>query len=745
MPSAAASSSIVVALLGNPNTGKSTLFNALAGLRQRVANYPGVTVEKKTGGFEHQGRRYLLVDLPGLRSLSPQSRDEMVAVDVLLGRQPGIPPVDVVLCILDASNLWRHLYLASQVLELGLPVVLAVNMLDIARAQHLEIDFPSLSAKLGVPVVPMQANKSIGIEEIKAALEAAIAEPPGGSGSPLPAVVDEQTSWLADRFSQADAPAVRRLPAYLIRRLLLDVGGYVEQTLIRENGQSLATALETARQRLHQAGFSPPRAEVAARDAWIRSVLQGVVREPSQRPKTWTDRIDGVLTHRVWGTAFFAVVMLLLFQAVFHGARPFTQLLDAGVGIAAQAVEAGLGEGPLRSLLIDGVIGGVGSLLTFLPQILILFLFIGVLEDCGYMGRAAFLMDRWMIRVGLSGKSFIPLLCSFACGVPGIMATRVIEDHRDRLATILVAPLITCSARIPVFVLMISLFVPADVALLGGWLGLQGLTLAGMYVLGIVTAVLAALVFKRTVLRGETPPFVMELPSYKWPSAKNVLFRMTERGLVFVRAAGTIILAVSVLVWAGLYYPHRPQALENDVQVQQLRQRLAQSAAQGEPSAEQLRQLSLAETAAYQRDSYLGRFGHVVEPVFRPLGWDWRISCAVIAAFPAREVVVATMGVIFNLGEQLDVHSPEGVLRLRARLDEVRWPTTGRPVFSLPVALSIIVFFALCAQCAATLAVIRRETNSWRWPLFTFAYMTVLAYLGALATYQTGTWISGAL
>jgi ferrous iron transport protein B len=379
-----------------------------------------------------------------------------------------------------------------------------------------------------------------------------------------------------------------------------------------------------------------------------------------------------------------------------------------------------------------------------LPQILVLFLFIAVLEDCGYMARAAYLMDRVMVRVGLNGRSFIPMLSSFACAVPGIMATRVIENERDRLTTILVTPLLTCSARLPVYTLLIAAFIPAR-SCLGGLVGLQGLTLAALYVLGTVAAVGMALLLKRTLLRGQTPPFLMELPTYQWPSPRAVLMRVAQRGWIFLRSAGTIILAMSIVVWAALYYPHDRRAVAPLIQRQQVLAAELEQVVRSDPRYGQLGE-ELAQTeheiaGAYQRQSFLGRLGHVIEPVVKPLGWDWRIGCAVMASLPAREIVVATLGVVYNLGKDVDVESAEGSGQLQSQLHAARWDNSDRPVFTLPVALSIMVFIALCAQCVATLAVIRRETNSWRWPLFTLGYMTALAYVGALVTYQAGTWL----
>jgi len=439
--------------------------------------------------------------------------------------------------------------------------------------------------------------------------------------------------------------------------------------------------------------------------------------------------------------------MLAVFQSVFTAGEPLVNRIDLAAKAISGRVEALVVPGAMQSLLVDGVIAGVGGILTFLPPILILFLFIGVLEDCGYMARAAFLMDKTMVRVGLCGKSFIPMLCSFACAVPGVMATRVIADRRDRLTTILVAPLMTCSARLVVYMLLIGAFVP-ERNYLGGLLNLQGLTLVALYMLGVGAGVAAALVLKKTILRGQSPAFLMELPSYKWPSPRTVLFRVAQRGWAFLRTAGTIILAVSILLWAALYYPHNAEVVEAPFRAR--RQPLQAELARLDPTdpqrnsvAEQLAQIDRQIAGAYQRQSVLGRLGRVIEPVVRPLGWDWRIGCAVLASFPARELVVATLGVVFNVGGDADLQSAEGATMLQANLRSAKRNGTDRPVFNGPVALSVLVFYALCAQCAATLAVIRRETNSWRWPAFAFAYMTVLAYLGALVTYQLATWIVG--
>lgn len=744
-----ARSTIGVALVGNPNTGKSTLFTALAGIHQHVGNYPGVTVERKTGWMEHAGRRYELIDLPGMYSLAPRSRDEMVAADVLLGRMPATAPVQAIICVANACNLRRSLYLLSQLLELGLPVVLAVNMADLAERRGVRIDTQGLARRLAIPVVLLQAHRRIGIGELKDVLAEAIQRGAPARAALFPPQFEEEVAGLQRILAAQNGDGSRsspQWPHFLVRRLLLEREGYLEGMLPADRAAPAREALEAARGRLVEHGFRLPELEAAVRHAWADRVIQGICQQPTPPPVTLSQRLDRLLTHRLWGTALLAVLMLAVFQAVFVWAAPMTRLIDEAFGLLGAYLGTLLPEGALRSLLVEGLIGGVGLVLGFLPQILVLFLFIAVLEDCGYMARAAYLMDRWMARVGLSGRSFIPLLSSFACAVPGIMAARVVEDERDRLTTILIAPLMTCSARLPIYALLIAAFVPPE-RYLGGLVDLQGLTMAGMYVLGIVAAVVAAAVFKRTILRAAGTPLLMELPDFKCPSVYNVLVRVGQRGWLFVRRAGTFILAVSVIIWALLYYPHAEQtAAAQRCQQERLAAQLTELPA-GDPRQEKLlRELARLEQsirAEYQRQSFLGRAGRLIEPAVRPLGWDWRIGAAVLASFPAREIVVATLGVMYNVGTEAAMESDEALARLRARLRAERHAQTGRPVFTVPVAFSLMVFYALCAQCAATLAVIWRETNNWRWPAFAFVYLTALAYAGALVTYQLGTWLAG--
>jgi ferrous iron transport protein B len=713
----------VVALVGNPNTGKTTLFNALAGMRQRVGNYPGVTVETKKGRMTLGPRTFELVDLPGTYSLAPRSPDEMVAVDLILGQQKGESRPDVVVSIVDAANLERNLYLTTQVLELGVPVVVALNMIDVAEAQGLRLDVPRLEQQLGVRVVPIQANKGKGLDQLKQAIaEAADSCQPPRQAPPFPEAFEQETAALREHLGEVAA-------LFLVHRLLLDVGGYTERRFSERYDHDLADHLRAARQRLAAAGCAVPAVEARARYGWIRQATAGCIHRPEKRPVTWTDRCDRLLTHKVWGMLVFLALMFLVFTSIFYLAQWPMDGIKAGQDWLADTLHDGLPPGPLTSLLVDGVVKGVGAVVVFLPQIIILFGFIAILEDCGYMARAAFLMDKLMAWCGLSGKSFIPMLSSVACAVPGIMATRVIENRRDRLATILVAPLMSCSARLPVYTLLISAFLPA--AVYGWWV--PAVTMFAMYLIGIVVAPLVAFALKRTVLRGDTPVFVMEMPLYKWPSPNLVGRRMVDSGWAFLRRAGTLIFASMVVVWALLYFPY------TDGQGRSYEERIEEAKEHPEEANRLL--------GEWKEHSLLGRMGKAIEPAVEPLGWDWHIGVAALASFPAREVVVGTLGIIYHTGkvESDDLRDGEGegaekAGQLRTALMQATWDSDPehRKVFSVPVALSLMVFFALCCQCASTLAVIRRETNSWRWPLFTFTYMTVLAYAGALVVYQVG-------
>jgi ferrous iron transport protein B len=530
------------------------------------------------------------------------------------------------------------------------------------------------------------------------------------------------------------------VPVFLVRRLLLDVGGSAERELTARHGDELRQRLAEARRLLAQAGCPVPDVEARARYAHVRDRVADCLRRPKERPVTWTDRLDRVLTHRLWGSLIFALMMFFVFWAIFSWAKGPMDLIKDGVNALAALTRDAIGTGALASLLADGVIKGVGSVLVFLPQILILFAFIAVLEDCGYMARAAYLMDRLMARSGLSGKSFIPMLSSVACAIPGIMATRTIENRRDRLVTILVAPLMSCSARLPMYGVVITAFV-SDAAGAPAWVG--ALILFCMYLLGIVVAPMVALLLKKTLLRGETPPFVMEMPVYKRPAVGTVVRRVGEAGWEFLRRAGTIIVAAMIVVWALLYFPNGPEYEKQIAGLHEEKQQLEEDG--NEEAAEAVEEKINTADGEWKRQSYLGRAGKAIEPAVRPLGWDWKIGMAALASFPAREVVVGTLGIIYNLGDTTEEEDQEAA---RQKLAEKMKKETfdddpGRRVMTIPAGLSLMVFFALCCQCASTLAVIKRETRSWFWPLFTFVYMTLLAYVGALVVYQIGSLFIG--
>ncbi len=757
----------VFALLGNPNTGKSTLFGALTGVRQKVANFPGVTVEAKLGQRTTARGSSTFIDLPGTYSLAARSPDERVALQALLGRLEGIPAPHGVLIVVDATSLDRNLYLASQVLELDLPAVVALTMVDVAERRGIEIDVEQLSEALGAPVVPVNAPRGEGLEELVAALEA-VAEQ---ARPPLVISYAEELRHAVDTVLAELESGAERLGWTPCRsdalRLVVDGDGPFLSEVEERLGGDFLSRYRSIRESASQER-APSLIEAQARYGQIALWSRGCRRVTEQTGTTWTERIDGVLTHKLWGSLTFVVVMGLLFQSIFAWSSPLMDGIESLFGALGGWIGAGLPEGPLRGLLVDGIIGGVGGVVVFLPQILILFCFIAVLEDLGYMTRAAFLMDNLMAKFSLSGRSFIPLLSSFACAVPGIMGARVIEDRATRLTTIFLAPFMSCSARLPVYTLMIGAFVPARTV--WGFLELQGIVLFAMYFVGIAAAVPTAWLVQRFWLKGHRSAFLLELPSYKMPRIKAVALTLWQRGGAFVRRAGTIILAVSIVVWALAYFPRSETVLERfETSREQARETYRSSLATsvqelGLPGREGDPETVMEETAAAESDqadrarvrlkaardnldgrlvqldgdeqgellatSYLGRAGRLIEPIVEPLGWDWRIGMATLASFPAREVIVATLGTIFHLSD-VDEESES----LRDVLRDAKRPDGG-PLFTLATGLSVMIFFALCAQCAATLATMRRETASWRWPLLSFAYMTSLAYLAAFAVYQ---------
>jgi ferrous iron transport protein B len=632
--------SFTVIIAGNPNAGKTSLFNSLTGLRQKVANYPGVTVESKSGQWAISSNLppARLVDLPGLYSLDATSLDEQIASDVLLNRKAS--RADAIVVVVDATNLERNLYLALQLIETGQPIVIALTMFDLVQRNRLQIDINKLSAGLGIPVVPVIAKKRFGLDELGQAVTTTIAR-----GS-MPAVTVTSNP-------DANSP-----------------GSYRRSNLIR-------------------------------RYARIEQIVSDAVETIDESSPNRSELIDRVVTHKLLGPLILLLVMLLVFQAIFSWASLPMNLIDQGFGGLADLTRTLLPPGIFTDLLTDGVIAGVGGVVAFLPQILLLFLFISLLEDSGYMARAAFLMDRLMRAVGLHGKAFVPLLSSFACAVPGIMATRTIEHPKDRVATIMIAPFMSCSARLPVYTLIIAAFFSGQTVL--GVVSLGAVIILAMYLLGITVAIIVASILKRTILKAPPPPFVMELPPYRLPNFGNVAHAMLTRGTVFLKRAGTVILSISILLWALMAFPRSSAPLASG-----------------------------GEKTIQIENSFAGRAGRLIEPIIKPLGFDWKIGIGLISSFAARETIISTLSIVYNVGAAAENKSSlVETLRKAKRAD-------GTPIWTPLTGISLMIFFLLACQCMSTVAIVRRETNSWRWPLFMVGYMMVLAYVASFVTFQGG-------
>lgn len=653
-PASAAGGPTTIALVGNPNAGKTSLFNRLTGLRAKTANFPGTTVEHRRADVTLGNTPVTIVDLPGLYSLDPTTPDERVACQALEGLLPGTPEPDLVLLVVDSTNLERNLFLAGQVLELGDPTVIALNLSDAAEKQGITFDLAELQQRLGCPVVPVSARTGSGIDQ------------------------------------------------------LLDV----VQTTLRERKAPEVHAELAACGSCNGCQFS-------ARYDWASRVSSASVRGEAAQQGRATEAIDRVLTHRVGGLLSFALVMAATFLTIFWAASFPMDLIEKLFEFAGETVGKWVPEGDLQSLLTDGVIGGLGGMLVFLPQICLLFFVIALLEDSGYMARAALVMDRLMHKVGLPGKAFVPLLSAHACAIPAIMSTRVIEDRRDRLATILIAPLMTCSARIPVYAMVATLLFPNS--------SLQrALIFTAAYALGITAALGMAWVFKRTLLKGPVRPLVIELPNYRLPSLRNALLLTYDRAWAFVKTAGTTILVISLVLWAAGTYPKTSvDEMPADVQA-----RLAEMEAAGDEAgvAHLTKQTELEH-------SFAGRIGRTIEPVFEPLGFDWKMSISILTSFIAREAVVSTLAVLYGLGEE---GADDGMNSLLASMGASKH-ADGSLVFTTATCLSLLVFYVLAMQCLPTQAVTRRETGSWKWPVFQLGYMSALAYIAALITYQVAT------
>jgi len=636
-----------IALAGNPNSGKTTLFNGLTGLRAQTANHPGTTVERRIGHFGE----IEVIDLPGLYDLEALSEEERIASAVITGNSPKTGKPDVAIVVADALNLSRSLFLTSQIIERKLPVIVALNMMDLAEDAGLKIDAGKLSRELGCPVIPLVARTGRGLDELRAAIQQL-------------------------RIAPVTAP-------------------------VPTCGACNDCRFKT-------------------RYAWTDAIAGRVVEHNHVASHQWTERLDHVLTHPVIGVVAFVSVMLAVFFLIFQIAHYPMDMIDglfSNVGVWAGRH---LPENDLRELLVKGVIGGMGGMLVFLPQICILFFILSLLEDTGYLARAAFVMDRLMRHVGLPGNSFVPLLSAHACAIPAIMATRVIEDKRDRLLTIMVLPLITCSARIPVYSMLAALLFAHDAFK-------ASLVFTGAYLLGVVAALVAAFALKRTILRGESRPLVLELPSYKLPSLRTAVLMTMDRAWVFIKNAGTVILAISIILWALATYPKSAPPREAVALQEQAAKLTGMEAGALQDQADRLISRSaLANSAA-------GRLGHWIEPVLRPLGFDWQIGIGIISSFAAREVVVSTLAVVYGVGEKAAEENPDSLydsLRKAVRND-------GTKVFTTATCASLLVFYVLAMQCLSTQAITRRETNSLKWPAFQLIYMTVLAYAGSFIIYQT--------
>ena len=839
---------LTVALAGNPNSGKTTIFNALTGLRQKVANYPGVTVEKKVGKCKLADESWCdIIDLPGTYSLISRSPDEQVAMEVLRGIRKDVPQPDVVVVVVDASNLQRNLYLVSQLIELGRPLVVALNMIDVAERRGLRVSREALEKELGVPVIPVVGYKRKGIDQLKDAIRKATVAPlphwplpqamrdellivSGGlaildrkqedartrrredadageddaktrgredveveeerptTPSPFPASprprVPASSSSPFSASSRARVPAssspprawictpdaTRRLDRFeaIAERLL--IGDRASDVLPLTQSEPVASLLSQATTRLQQLGIDPMQADVEAHYHWIETVAHRVVSSvddappavetlsyarPRPKPKNLTERVDAILVHKVWGLLIFAGIMAMLFVALFWLAKPIMDGLQNGISALGVMVTNHMAEGPLHDLVKDGIFNGVGVVVVFVPQIAMLFLFLAILEDTGYLARAAFLMDRLLSKVGLHGKSFIPLLSSFACAIPGIMATRTIENRRERLATILVAPFMSCSARLPVYTLLIGAFFASL-----GPVKQAGIMLA-CYALGIIAAAGTAFVFKRTLTKGPATSFILELPSYKIPQASQVARQVWINTKAFLTKAGTTIFCLSVILWAMAYYPRLPESRAEQLRLQlspemerqvrfgpevtmklpiRIDQRTGKEIVPPLTAEEQKKVNELVENgigAAQAEYSVSGRLGHLMEPVFRPLGFDWKIDIGLVSAFAAREVFVSSMGIVYSVGDVEEAGT--GNLSAAMQNDHYTYgPRAGRPVWTPMVAISLLIWFVLAMQCMSTFAIVRRETGGWGWPIFMLVYMNVLAYVVSLVVYQVG-------
>ncbi len=693
-----------VALAGNPNAGKSSVFNLLTGLQQKVGNFPGVTVDKKTGHFRlKDGRRVQLVDLPGVYSLYPHSPDQIVTLQVLLNRRDALHP-DLVLYIADASNLERHMLLFSQIVDLGIPVLLCVNQLDLAAKEGMSVDCPKLSRDLGIPVFGINGRSGEGMEDVLEAMSQAVAPRP-------------EPMWKAD---QSLVEVVRRAGQSLESHS--NYTAYLHahhHRILPWVEPDLSFRLERD---LNNFGFQPLKAQVnetLSRFDLIGRLLQNALSKGDQAPRDFSDRIDRVLTHPIFGSVIFFGVLLMIFQAVFRWAGVPMELMDQGLTWSRQFLSVRLGDHLLSDLLINGLLPGIGGILIFIPQIAILFILVSLMEEVGYMARAVYLADNMMRRFGLNGRSFVALISGVACAVPAVMTARGITNRQERLATIFVTPFMTCSARLPVFALLIAFAVPAG-SLAGGWLNTQGLLMFGLYMLGAGAALVTAWLIKQFFKSTEPSYLMLELPSYRAPHWRNVYMTVWQKVSIFVVDAGKIILVISMILWALSSYG--PGGMVKNAEAY-----IASEFPDVDPSSAEYSQLVSARRLEV---SWAGHMGKLIEPGIAPLGFDWKIGIALISSFAAREVFVGTMATIYGAG---DGENKTGIVESMRR--DVN-PSTGNPVYGTATAVSLLLFYLFAMQCMSTLAIVKRETNSWRIPIIQFFYMTGLAYGASFLAYQ---------
>ncbi|HCN83477.1 MAG TPA: ferrous iron transport protein B [Sphingobacteriaceae bacterium] len=694
-----------VALIGNPNTGKSTLFNVLTGLHQKIGNFPGVTVDKKIGTFKlKDGRTIQLLDLPGAYSLYPKSKDETIVFEVLADKNNPVHP-DLAIIIADASNLKRNLLLYTQLADLKIPVIIALNMMDMARKGGIEINVNELSKRLGVQVVPISARLGENIDQLKEAI---------ANSSSIPLQVDTIEV-------ESIAPG---LISKIKEELHLNNSYSALQIAHQHKNLHFLTSQQSGRIEEFEREFSfhsqkSQAEETIARYNFINDVLFDAVkiRKEEVIKETVSNRIDRILTHKIWGFAIFFAILFVIFQSIFAWSELPMTLIETFFVWASDIGRTYLPEGILADLLVDGILAGLGGVLIFIPQIAILFAFISILEDTGYMARVTFMMDRIMKKVGLSGKSVVPMIGGLACAVPSIMSTRNIESWKDRIITIMVTPLISCSARLPVYTLLISLVVPDTKV--WGFINMQGLAMMGMYLIGFVSAILVAWIMKQVIRSRERGYFIMELPVYRMPRWSNVGLTMYEKVKTFVFEAGKVIIAVSIVLWVlGTYGPPgRQEAAEKKYLSQEYTQKYSPN------------EIGRLQSSAKLENSYAGILGKTIEPAIKPLGFDWKIGIALITSFAAREVFVGTMATIYSVNGD-DEQSVREKMRT-ARNDE-----TGEPTFTVPVAWSLMLFYAFAMQCMSTVAVVYRETKSWKWPTIQLIYMTLMAYTASLIIYQ---------